>query len=56
MATYEVLWDEVVTYRVIVEADNQDEARLRWCDPAYWDSEAEVECSDSINDVEIYEV
>ena len=56
MATYEVLWDEVVTYRVLVEADNQDEARLRWCDPAYWDSEAEVESSDFTNDVEIYEV
>ena len=56
MPSYEVLWDEITTYRVIVEADNQDEARLCWSDSAYWDSEPKVECSDFINDVEIYEV
>jgi hypothetical protein len=56
MARYEVFWDEVVTYRVFIEADNENEARLRWSDPAYWDSEAEISSSDSTNNVEIYEV
>jgi hypothetical protein len=56
MPTYEVFWDEVVTYRVIVEADNSDEARNRWADPSYWDSDAEISSSDYTNDVEIYEV
>jgi hypothetical protein len=56
MPKYEVFWDEVVTYSVLVEADNEDEARLRWSDPAYWDSEPEVSGSDFTNDVEIYEV
>jgi hypothetical protein len=56
MQQYEIFWDEIVTYRVLVEADNADEARLRWCDPAYWDSEPEIECSDYTNDVEINEV
>ena len=56
MPRYEVFWDEVVTYCVLVEADNEDEARLRWSDPAYWDSEPEISGSDFINDVEINEV
>jgi len=56
MQQYEVFWSEVVTYSVLVEAENEDEARLRWADPAYWDSEPEISGSDFTNDVEIHEV
>ena len=56
MPRYDVCWDEVVTYCVEVEADNEDEARLRWSDPAYWDSEPEIICSDFTNDVTIEEI
>jgi len=56
MPQYEVFWDEVVTYSVLVEAENEDEARRRWPDPAYWDSEPEISGSDFTDSVEIYEV
>jgi len=56
MPNYEVFWDEVVTYSVLVEAENEDEARERWCDPAYWDSDPEISGSDFTDNVEIYEV
>jgi hypothetical protein len=56
MPRFECFWDEVVTYCVIVEADNEDEARLRWCDPAYWHNDPDISGSDFMNDVEIYEV
>ncbi len=55
MARFEVHWDEVVTYSVFVEAENENEARLRWSDPAYWDSEPEIAGSDYTGNVEIYE-
>lgn len=56
MPKFEVFWDEVVTYCVLVEADDEDLAEIRWNDPAYWDSEPEMSSKDFIGNVEIYEV
>lgn len=56
MPDFEVFWDERVTYCVLVEADDADEAMRRWSDPAYWDSDPEISGSDFYNSVEVYEV
>ena len=56
MPRYEVFWDEVVWYSVFLEAENEDDARSRFYDPAYWDSEPEISGSDVHGNVEICEV
>jgi hypothetical protein len=56
MPQYQVFWDEVVWYSVFVEAKDESEAKQRWHDPAYWDSEPEISGSDFNNNVEVCEV
>jgi hypothetical protein len=56
MPKFEVFWDEVITYSVLVEAEDEEDANIRMSDPAYWDSDPEISGNDFIGNVEIYEV